>query len=37
MYKIEWDKKTGGVLLTSKALGVDTTLLPRPVFFEELD
>ena len=37
MAKIEWDKKTGGVILkrhfTSETLGIS----PRPVFFEELD
>lgn len=37
MAKIEWDKKTGGVILkrhfTSETLGVS----PRPVFHEELD
>lgn len=37
MYKIEWDKTTGGILLrsyvTSKTLGIS----PRPVFWEELD
>lgn len=37
MYKIVWDKKTGGVLLTSNDDGADTILLPRPVFYEELD
>ena len=37
VYKITWDKQTGGVLLNTSnadgALGVS----PRPVFFEELD
>ena len=37
MYKITWDKETGGVMLnmkmTNDALGVS----PRPVFYEELD
>ena len=37
MFKIEWDKETGGVRLSSKA-GADTLgISPRPVFFEELD
>lgn len=37
MAKIEWDKKTGGVILkrhfTSETLGIS----PRPVFYEELN
>jgi len=37
MYKIEWDKKTRGVVLkiviTNNTLGI----APRPVFYEELD
>ena len=37
MYKITWDKDTGGVLLNSR-LGEGTlSISPRPVFWEELD
>lgn len=37
MYKIIWDAETNGVLLKDNADGVENILLPRPVFFEELD
>lgn len=37
MYKIEWDKETGGVILSSKVTKETLGIAPRPVFFEELD
>lgn len=37
MYKIEWDKDTGGVLLSSKVTKETLGIAPRPVWFEELD
>lgn len=37
MYKIEWDKDTGGVLLSSKVTKKTLGISPRPVWFEELD
>ena len=37
MYKIEWDKETGGVLLSSKVSKETLGISPRPVWFEELD
>jgi len=37
MYKVTWDKKTGGVLLQSKITEDTLGISPRPVFFEELD
>lgn len=37
MYKIEWDKNTGGVLLSSKVQKETLGISPRPVFYEELD
>lgn len=37
MFKIRWDKETGGVLLSSKVLSDTLGVSPRPVFFEELD
>lgn len=37
MYKIEWDKDTGGVLLSSKVTKETLGISPRPVWFEELD
>lgn len=37
MYKVAWDISTNGVILTENATGIDEILLPRPVFFEELD
>jgi 3'-phosphoadenosine 5'-phosphosulfate sulfotransferase (PAPS reductase)/FAD synthetase/ferredoxin len=37
MFKITWDKETGGVKLTSFAGGDTIGVSPRPVFFEELD
>jgi 3'-phosphoadenosine 5'-phosphosulfate sulfotransferase (PAPS reductase)/FAD synthetase/ferredoxin len=37
MFKISWDKNTGGVKLSSR-VGSDTLgISPRPVFYEELD
>ena len=37
MYKITWDKETGGVLLHSRIVEGTLGISPRPVFFEELD
>lgn len=37
MFKVSWDRETGGVLLSS-LVGKDTiSIPPRPVFFEELN
>ncbi|MEN2983676.1 MAG: hypothetical protein ABDH25_01450 [Dictyoglomaceae bacterium] len=35
MYKVEWDKKTGGVKLVISS--ENNLPSPRPVFYEELD
>lgn len=37
MYKITWDKETGGVLLHSRIVDGTLGVSPRPVFWEELD
>ena len=37
MFKIEWDIKSGGVLLSSKITKDTLGISPRPVWFEELD
>lgn len=37
MRRIEWDKESGGVLLTSKVTKDTLGISPRPVWFEELD
>ena len=37
MYKVTWDKETGGVLLHSRIVEGTLGISPRPVFFEELD
>lgn len=37
MYKIEWDKETGGVILNTRVTNETLGIAPRPVFFEELD
>ena len=37
MYKITWDKDTGGVLLHSRIVDGTLGVSPRPVFYEELD
>ena len=37
MYRITWDKETGGVLLHSRIVEGTLGVSPRPVFFEELD
>ena len=37
MFKISWDKETGGVQLSSKTESDTLGISPRPVFFEELD
>lgn len=36
MFKIEWDKETGGVRLSSKVTKDTLGISPRPVWFEEL-
>ena len=37
MYKIEWDKETGGVILNTRVTNETLGITPRPVFYEELD
>lgn len=37
MFKIKWDIKTGGVLLSSRVTKETLGISPRPVWFEELD
>lgn len=37
MFKIQWDKETGGVKLSSKIEEGTLGISPRPVFWEELD
>lgn len=37
MYKITWDKETGGVKLHSRIVEGTLGTSPRPVFWEELD
>lgn len=37
MFKITWDKKTGGVQLHSRIVDGNIGISPRPVFWEELD
>lgn len=37
MFKITWDKETGGVLLSSEPSKETLGISPRPVFYEELD
>ena len=37
MFKIQWDKKTGGVILGSVVTKDTLSIAPRPVFYEELD
>jgi 3'-phosphoadenosine 5'-phosphosulfate sulfotransferase (PAPS reductase)/FAD synthetase/ferredoxin len=37
MYKITWDRETGGVQMNLKVVPDTLTVSPRPVFFEELD
>lgn len=37
MYKIEWDKETGGVILNTKVTDATLGIAPRPVFYEELN
>ena len=37
MFKIIWDKETGGVRMQSHFTFDALTVSPRPVFFEELD
>ena len=37
MFKITWDKKNNGVLLTMRSTEETLNVPPRPVFFEELD
>lgn len=37
MFKVSWDKETGGVLLNSLQTKDTLGVSPRPVFFEELD
>ena len=37
MYKIEWDKETGGVILNTRVTDATLGIAPRPVFYEELN
>ena len=37
MYKITWDKETGGVQVHSSIVEGTLGVSPRPVFFDELD
>ena len=37
MYKIEWDKETGGVILNTRVSDMTLGIAPRPVFYEELN
>lgn len=37
MFKVEWEKKTGGIRLNSLNTKHSLGVSPRPVFFEELD
>ncbi len=37
MYKITWDKETGGVLLNKSGTKETIAISPRPVWYEELD
>ena len=37
MYKITWDKETGGVLLHTRIVEGTLGVSPRPVFYEELN
>jgi len=37
MYKVSWDKQTGGVRLHSDVTPDTLGITPRPVFYEELD
>lgn len=37
MFKIQWDKETGGVTLGSLVTKDTLSIAPRPVFYEELD
>lgn len=37
MFKVEWDKETGGVRLSTLSTKDTLGVSPRPVFFEELD
>ena len=37
MYKVKWDKESNEILLTDKLNGKEKIVLPRPVFFEELE
>lgn len=37
MFKVVWDKESGGVMLTMSGAGEELKVAPRPVYFEELD
>jgi phosphoadenosine phosphosulfate reductase len=37
MFKVLWDSESNGVILTEENIKTDAIILPRPVFFEELD
>lgn len=37
MYNVEWDEETGGIILSTQVTKDTLGIVPRPVFFEELD
>lgn len=37
MYRVTWDKETGGILLNLRVVEGTLSVPPRPVFYEELD
>jgi phosphoadenosine phosphosulfate reductase len=37
MFKVSWDRETGGVKLSSLVEKDTVNVSPRPVFYEELD
>lgn len=37
MYNVEWDDETGGIILSHQVTKDTLGIVPRPVFFEELD
>ena len=37
MYRVTWDKETGGILLNLRVVEGTLSVSPRPVFYEELD
>ncbi len=35
MYKVEWDRESGGVILATRITRDTLGIIPRPVFYEE--